>query len=188
MDQADYPPYVTGNTPPKGYPDQNPPIPGHPCKYDLAKVIEGTGKLAFANATAPFHNDEEQLAAWIFAHGPVNSGVDAGVFGLRAKGCEKDGSCFITKDMCANSTAGIDHSITLVGFGTDKTEGDYWIVKNSWSTAFANEGFIKLARGFSDAAHKTGGCAHIACCGWVPCYGDCPTAGPGVPVPTARRQ
>jgi hypothetical protein len=43
----------------------------------------------------------------------------------------------------------------------------------SWSTAFANEGFILLARGFKDAAH-TDGCGHIACCGWVPCYGDCP--------------
>ena len=43
---------------------------------------------------------------------------------------------------------------------------------------FANDGFIKLARGYTDDKHKTGGCAHIACCGWVPCYKDCPTAGP----------
>jgi hypothetical protein len=50
------------------------------------------------------------------------------------------------------------------------------IVKNSWSTKFGNQGFIKLARGYKDETHETGGCAHIACCGWVPCYGDCPTS------------
>ena len=55
------------------------------------------------------------------------------------------------------------------------TRSDYWIVKNSWSTKFANGGFIKLARGFKDANH-TNGCAHIGCCGWIPCYGDCPDA------------
>ncbi len=134
------------------------------------------------NTTAPAHNDEEQLAAWIFKNGPVNSGVDASVFGLREKGCEATGDCFITKDMCANSTKSIDHSIALVGFGTDDTHGDYWIVKNSWSTKFGNEGFIKLARGYKDDTHQTGGCAHIACCGWVPCFGDCPESGPEVKI------
>ena len=174
MDSALYP-YVKA-----GYPDQNPPIPGYPCKYDAAQVIAGTSNGRFTNTTAPFHNDEAQLAAWIFKYGPVNSGVDASVFGLREKGCEATDDCFITQKMCAKSTASIDHSITLVGFGTDATKGDYWIVKNSWSTKFGNQGFIKLARGYSDATHKTDGCAHIACCGWVPCYGDCPTAGPSV--------
>eukprot|EP00812_Abedinium_dasypus_P006053 NODE_1762_length_1067_cov_363.633399.p1 GENE.NODE_1762_length_1067_cov_363.633399~~NODE_1762_length_1067_cov_363.633399.p1 ORF type:complete len:342 (-),score=58.31 NODE_1762_length_1067_cov_363.633399:24-983(-) len=170
MDMADYS-YV-----PAGYPDQNPPIPGHPCKYDKSKVINGTDNMAFTKTISPAHKDEAQLAAWIFKNGPVNSGVDASVFGKREKGCEKDNSCFITKDMCAQSTAGIDHSITIVGFGTDAMHGDYWIIKNSWSTKFGNHGFIKMARGYTDATHKTGGCAHIACCGWVPCYGDCPTS------------
>jgi C1A family cysteine protease len=171
MDMAIYP-YVKA-----GYPDQNPPIPGHPCMYDKSKVIAGTDNMAFTNTTSPAHNDEAQLAAWIFKNGPVNSGVDAGIFGKRKKGCEEDNSCFITKEMCAQSTAGIDHSITIVGFGTDATDGDYWIIKNSWSTKFGNQGFIKMARGYTDAKHLTGGCAHIACCGWVPCWGDCPTSG-----------
>jgi len=172
MDTAIYP-YVKA-----GYKDQNPPIPGHPCKYDKSKVIPGTAG-PWTKVVSPAHNDEAQLAAWIFKNGPVNSGVDAGVFGLREKGCENDNSCFITKEMCAKSQVGIDHSITLVGFGTDAKHGDYWIIKNSWSTKFANQGFIKMARGYTDAKHKDG-CAHIACCGWVPCYGDCPTSGPDV--------
>ena len=216
-----YPPYVES-----GYKDTNPPIPGHPCKWDKSKVIKGTD-TGFTNVTSPAHNDEEQLAAYIFANGPVNSGVDASVFGLREKGCEAKGDCFITTDMCKKSTKGIDHSITLVGFGTDDTNGDYWIIKNSWSTKFGNEGarlpsafpaapclpcplvcaarplcalsasshfrepfpaagFIKMARGYKDEAHETGGCAHIGCCGWVPCYGDCPPTGPDVKIPAQQ--
>ena len=58
----------------------------------------------------------------------------------------------------------IDHSVTLVGFGTDATHGDYWQVKNSWSTKFGNQGFIKVARGIS--------CGHIDCCGNVFTMGD----------------
>ena len=73
--------------------------------------------------------NEEQLAAWIYKNGPVNTGIDASVFALREKGCELSNSCFITTAMCANSTASIDHSITLTGFGTDPTHGPYWIVK-----------------------------------------------------------
>ena len=175
-----YPPYVEA-----GYKDTNPPIPGHPCKWDKSKVIKGTD-TGFTNVTSPAHNDEEQLAAYIFANGPVNSGVDASVFGLREKGCEAKGDCFITTDMCKKSTKGIDHSITLVGFGTDDTNGDYWIIKNSWSTKFGNDGFIKMARGYKDEAHETGGCAHIGCCGWVPCYGDCPPTGPDVKIPAQQ--
>jgi hypothetical protein len=121
MSSEDYPYITTGK-------DQDPPIPGHPCQLKKSKVIEGTDKMAFSKTLSVAHNDEDQLAAWIFKNGPVNSGVDAGVMGLRTKGCEKTGDCFITKDMCANSTAGIDHSITLVGFGSDPVKGDYWIV------------------------------------------------------------
>jgi hypothetical protein len=36
-DMAVYPPYVEA-----GYKDTNPPIPGHPCKYDKSKIVVGT--------------------------------------------------------------------------------------------------------------------------------------------------
>ena len=57
----------------------------------------------FTNATAVAQNDERQLAAFIFKNGPVNTGIDADVFGLREKGCERVGSCFITQAMCDNA-------------------------------------------------------------------------------------
>ena len=53
--------------------------------------------------------------------------------------------------MCAATSGRVDHSVTLVGYGTDAARGPYWISKNSWSAAFANGGFINVARGVSCA-------------------------------------
>lgn len=159
MDSASYPYNRTG-------PDLEPPIPYNPCRYDSAKVIKDTAPGKFTNMIQIPPN-EEQLAAFIFKNGPVQTGVNANVFGLRTRGCEAQGNCFITAAMCNDPSIkgkGIDHSITLTGYGTDPVHGDYWIVKNSWSTRFANNGFIKVARGIS--------CAQIDCCGNVFTYGN----------------
>ena len=160
MDMSAYP-YI-----PNGTTTDEPPIPGKPCKYDAKQAIPGTLNGAFTNVTGQAPS-EDQLVAFLFHNGPVNTGINANVFGLREKNCESTKDCFIAEEMCNDPTIKsqpIDHSITLVGYGTDDTKGDYWIVKNSWSEAFANDGFIKVARGIS--------CAHIDCCGWVPTYGD----------------
>jgi cathepsin L len=159
MDSASYPYNTTG-------PDKDPPIPNNPCRYDSSSVIPGTSNDMFTNQTGSAPN-EEQLVAFLFKNGPVQTGINANVFGLRTKGCEDKGDCFITKEMCNDPTIkgkGIDHSVTLTGYGTDPDNGDYWIVKNSWSTKFANNGFIKVARGIS--------CASVDCCGNLFTYGD----------------
>jgi len=161
MDTAAYAYNTTG-------PDMDPPIPHNPCRYNHSSpaFIPGTdaGKFTGATGQAP---DEDQLAAFIHHNGPVQTGINANVFGLREKGCEKSGDCFITNAACNDPSIkgkGIDHSITLTGYGVDPTHGAYWIVKNSWSTKFGNNGFIKVARNIS--------CAGIDCCGNVFTYGD----------------
>ncbi|KAK3247490.1 hypothetical protein CYMTET_43015 [Cymbomonas tetramitiformis] len=140
MSSEDYPYNTTG-------PDMDPPIPYNPCRLNTSKIIPGS-KL-FTNTTAvPPSAGEDQFAAFIFHNGPSQAGINADVFGERAKGCEATLNCFITRDMCEmHAGKSIDHSVTIVGFGVDKEHGEYWEIKNSWSTAFANNGFIKIARG-----------------------------------------
>jgi hypothetical protein len=42
---------------------------------------------------------------------------------------------------------GIDHAVQLVGYGYDKElDSNYWIVRNSWSTLWGEDGFIRLWR------------------------------------------
>jgi hypothetical protein len=152
------------------YPDSDPPVPGNPCKYDANQVVPGSSR-GFFNATTGNAPSEEQMAAFVHHNGPVSAGINANVFGQRAKGCEATGDCFITQDMCDSAAIKgkpIDHSITVVGYGTDKEHGDYWIIKNSWSEKFANGGFINVARGIKCA----GMCGSAGICGHLFAAGD----------------
>jgi C1A family cysteine protease len=40
----------------------------------------------------------------------------------------------------------VNHAMVLVGYGVDSDYGDYWIVKNSWSSSWGEEGYIRVAR------------------------------------------
>ena len=135
-------------------------MPGNPCVFDAKKVVPGTeGFFTFRTGEAP---DERQLAAFIHHNGPVSAGIDANVFKLRAPGCEARNDCFINATACATGTV-MDHSIVIVGYGSDPVQGAFWKIKNSWSTKFANAGFINVARGV-----QCGGlCSDPSICGNV---------------------
>ncbi|OWZ24318.1 Cysteine protease [Phytophthora megakarya] len=38
----------------------------------------------------------------------------------------------------------LNHALLLVGYGTDSSVGDYWILKNSYGSSWGDSGFIKL--------------------------------------------
>ena len=159
MTTAEYPYNLTG-------PDMDPPIPYNPCRYNSTKVVSGTQNFfEFSTGRAP---SENQLVAFIHHNGPVSAGINADVFRLREKGCETRGDCFINATACASVPQEIDHSIAIVGYGTDPAHGDYWIIKNSWSEKFANSGYINVARGVGCA----GMCGDPSICGNVFGHGD----------------
>merc|ERR1712179_238987 len=40
----------------------------------------------------------------------------------------------------------LNHAVQLVGYGTDPSEGDYWLVRNSWGPSWGEGGYIRLQR------------------------------------------
>lgn len=39
----------------------------------------------------------------------------------------------------------LDHAVIAVGYGTDATAGPYFLVRNSWSASWGDQGYVKLA-------------------------------------------
>jgi len=71
----------------------------------------------------------------IFARGPLSCGIDANPLLNYESGIISDAG------------EGIDHVISVVGWGTDPTDGFYWIVRNSWGEFWGEMGYVRVAKG-----------------------------------------
>ena len=90
-----------------------------------------TGMVSLpTNAYAP-------LLAAVGLVGPVAISVDASSW-------QKYESGVYTGGNATNPT--IDHLVQLIGYGDDPKDGPYWLVRNSWSPAWGEKGFIRLKR------------------------------------------
>eukprot|EP00286_Rhodomonas_abbreviata_P001498 CAMPEP_0181289130 /NCGR_PEP_ID=MMETSP1101-20121128/718_1 /TAXON_ID=46948 /ORGANISM="Rhodomonas abbreviata, Strain Caron Lab Isolate" /LENGTH=372 /DNA_ID=CAMNT_0023393331 /DNA_START=106 /DNA_END=1224 /DNA_ORIENTATION=+ len=82
-------------------------------------------------------NDYSSLMTAIATVGPVAISVDASAWSAY------EGGIF---DGCNQAQPDIDHAVTLMGYGEEKDGSKYWLVRNSWSPAWGEKGYIKIAR------------------------------------------
>ncbi|TKS88301.1 Cathepsin S [Collichthys lucidus] len=103
------------------------------CRYSV------TGK---AGHCSDFHilpqGDERTLQEVVASVGPVSVAVNARLpsFHLYRGGLYNEANC---------NPRFINHAVLVVGYGTDRGQ-DFWLVKNSWGTAWGEQGFIRIAR------------------------------------------
>ncbi|XP_071401224.1 cathepsin S, ortholog 1 isoform X2 [Centroberyx affinis] len=103
------------------------------CRYSV------TGKAGYCSG---FHvlprGDEKTLQAVVAAVGPVAVAVNAMLPSFH----QYRGGLYNAPGCNPRLT---NHAVLVVGYGTDRGE-DFWLVKNSWGTAWGEGGFIRIAR------------------------------------------
>uniref|UniRef100_A0A8C6Z4G6 Peptidase C1A papain C-terminal domain-containing protein n=1 Tax=Nothoprocta perdicaria TaxID=30464 RepID=A0A8C6Z4G6_NOTPE len=79
----------------------------------------------------------------LYKHGPVAVSIDAShkSFSFYSNGVYYEPNAVPSP---ANTTGALDHAVLAVGYGVLQGE-TYWLVKNSWSTYWGNDGYILMA-------------------------------------------
>jgi len=103
------------------------------CRFNKTNV--GATLSSFVNVK---RQDEADLQQKVY-QGPTSIAMDAShpTFQFYHSGVYSNILC---------SSRLLDHGVLAVGWGTDSSEGKYWIVKNSWGTTWGNEGYFWIAR------------------------------------------
>ncbi|XP_043915938.1 digestive cysteine proteinase 2-like [Protopterus annectens] len=91
------------------------------------------------NYTNVTSGDAEALRLAIFKNGPVAVSIDAA---HKSFSFYSNGVYF--EPQCGNTTDRLDHAVLAVGYGVLQGE-PYWLVKNSWSTYWGNDGYILMS-------------------------------------------
>jgi C1A family cysteine protease len=104
------------------------------CKFDSSKTVVSVDSWAYV----PTGNANAMKAT--LAKQPVAIAIDASHTSFKYYH-----SGVYYEPNCASDPNGLDHAVLAVGYGTDAVAGDYWIVKNSWSTHWGDGGFVKMS-------------------------------------------
>ncbi|XP_053743205.1 cathepsin K [Synchiropus splendidus] len=83
--------------------------------------------------------DEHALAVALYKAGPVSIGIDASQssFQFYQRGIYYDANC---------NKEDINHAMLAVGYGVTSKGRKFWIIKNSWSEQWGEQGYILMAR------------------------------------------
>jgi C1A family cysteine protease len=84
-------------------------------------------------------NDQLSLKAAV-ARQPVSVAIEADT-----RYFQSYSGGILTSSSCGTN---LDHGVLAVGYGTENGI-DYWLVKNSWSTSWGDNGYVKIARSSS---------------------------------------
>ncbi|KAG1670521.1 hypothetical protein FOA52_015386 [Chlamydomonas sp. UWO 241] len=89
--------------------------------------------------------DEKAIMEAVATHGPLYVGLDAvhPTFKYYSEGVYHRADCGTTLETQ-------NHAVTLVGYGTTDGGVDYWLIRNSWSKLWGEDGYVKISRKGND--------------------------------------
>jgi C1A family cysteine protease len=117
--------------------------------YSYCKNITGFGGVKIDGwVSLPTQTDNESIKKFLIHYGLLSvsiNAVDEIVFHTpdSEDGVIRTNSCKHTK------LDDLNHAVNLVGFGTSE-RGEYWILRNSWSTHWGDSGYLKVEMGDRD--------------------------------------
>jgi len=101
-------------------------------------AIDGYIKLA--------NNDYNSVMNALATIGPLAINVDASTWHAYESGIYNG---------CNQASPDVNHVVVMVGYGED-ANGKYWLVRNSWSPTWGEQGYIKLLRADSQKEEVCG--------------------------------
>ena len=100
-------------------------------------------KTKFANWYRVTCSDIEAIKTAIMTYGVVDAAVYATTsFQNYSGGIFTDSYTSCSSSPCYNTPT--NHAIALVGWGTNATTGDYWILRNSWGSSWGEGGYMRI--------------------------------------------
>lgn len=100
-----------------------------------------TQELKFKGKAVVVEGGEEALMDALVTKGTMAVSVDASsdYFRFYASGVFYDPDC-------ATGADDLDHAVLVSGYGTSEDGVPYWLVKNTWSSWWGEDGYIRIAR------------------------------------------
>ncbi|XP_039367087.1 digestive cysteine proteinase 1-like [Mauremys reevesii] len=104
------------------------------CHYNSSELLANI--TGYVNVPA---GDVAALRAAVFKNGPVAVSIDAS-----AKSFIFYSNGIYYEPQCGNTSSSLNHAVLAVGYGVLQGDG-YWLIKNSWSTFWGNDGYILMS-------------------------------------------
>ena len=121
------------------------------CAKDETKYVDMkiTGYKKLGDCTSTWCKvPDEDIKNYLYETGPLAVALNANYLSAYTGG-------IVDYDNKKCSLSGMNHAVTMVGYGRDDTEGkEYWIIKNSWGQDWGEEGYFRIFKGNDESGNQ----------------------------------